>query len=66
MSTSSSHSFPLDLVRCDLRELLSALDEGVVTSVSLVKEYIRELAHRNVEVQLMSGRQSTGGQHHWT
>lgn len=36
--------FPLDLVQCDLRDLIKALDGGEITSVSLTKEYIRESA----------------------
>jgi hypothetical protein len=38
MTKRSLTSFPLDLVQCDLQDLIAALDKGVITSASLVKE----------------------------
>lgn len=42
MSDQVNLPFLVDLVRGDLRVLIKALDDGIITSVSLTREYIRE------------------------
>lgn len=35
-------TIPLDLLRWDLEEIVTALDEGRISSISLTKECLRE------------------------
>lgn len=41
-TTTTTTTFPIDVVKSDLQAVIAALDQGTTTSVELVKEYLRK------------------------